>query len=90
MLIILMDKRQTDYFKKYFGCITSFFFLKFFLEWKELYGRYGKLRESTQKLLWIGDARLGSLKGGQAILTNHKEECGVNECLQRLPKMLLL
>lgn len=38
-------------------------------------------RGSKQKLLWIRDAHLGCLKGGQAILTNHKEEYGVDECL---------
>lgn len=47
-------------------------------------------RKIKQKFLWIRDAHLGSLKGGQAILMNHKEECGVDGCLQRWPKRGLL
>lgn len=43
-------------------------------------------RESKQKLLWIGDGHLGSLRGGQTILMNHEEEYGIDECLQRFPK----
>lgn len=91
MLIILMGKRQIN-FKKMLFWLRYIFFLFEILSWvkRAVWQIRMVKRKIKQKLLWIGDAHLGSLKGGQAILTNCKDECGISECLQRWPKRWML